>query len=116
MPYICVKTSRVLTQEEKQQLVEGCGKAIYCLSGKNSAGLMTEIVSGAELYMGSNRMENGAYIELNFFGKAVNEELDALNAALFAVLAELGIRADDVYITYKPLSHWGVKGFCPHLS
>lgn len=115
MPYLKFKTPLPLEDSQKQSLCEEFAKAICLMSGKNGEGLLMEVQGNAPLWMGKRRLEQGGVIELTYFGKASNADLDALNAEFFAILDRcLGLGQEDIYMVYQPVSQWGLRGFCVH--
>lgn len=115
MPYLKFKTPLPLEDSQKQELCEAFAKAIGLMSGKNGDGLLMEVEGNAPLWMGRRKLEKGGALELTYFGKASNADLDALNAELFDILNRtLGLTPEDVYLVYQPVSHWGVRGICVH--
>ncbi len=115
MPFIEVKTSRVLEEEVKDQIAADLAEAIELVPMKRGDGFEICFTDGADLRMGTRKLENGAYLSLAYFLPITDETLDTLNAEFFRIIRErLQIRDEDVYITYREVQDWGVFGKCMH--
>ena len=115
MPYLEIKTSRKLDEETKDLMAADLAAAIEMVPGKIGAGFELCFTDGADLRMGTRKLENGAYLSLAYFLPITDECLDALNAEFFRIVRErLQVKDEDMYITYREVTDWGVHGGCPH--
>ena len=115
MPYLEFKTSRKLDEDLKDRIAADLEKTIELVPGKIGTGFEICFTDGADLRMGRRKLENGAYLSLAYFLPISDEILDTLNAELFRIVREyLDVKDEDVYITYREVTDWGVRGACPH--
>ena len=110
MPYLHLRTSKTLTDEENTRLKSRFGQAITCLPGKTERWLMVDLEGGAVLTLGGE-MRPLAMVEVALFGKAPATAYETLTAEICRVLAEeLGLPGDGVYVKYEEVQHWGYDG------
>ena len=115
MPYLEIKTSKVLEEELKDRIAADLEKAIELVPGKIGTGFELCFTDGADLRMGRRKLENGAYLSLAYFLPISDEILDTLNAELFRIVRDhLGVVDEDIYMTYREVQDWGVHGVCMH--
>lgn len=110
MPYISLSTSKKLAPEQKEAVKSKLGELITIIPGKSEGGLMIDIGDGRTFYFRGIEKE-AAYINVKMRGTAEYSVKKELTEALFAMFDEtLGLKPDDVYISYEENEHWGLKG------
>ena len=110
MPYIDSKITVGLTDEKKENIKSALGKAITALN-KTENFLMVGICDNYDLWMGGEKLEKGAYVEVSLLGNASKEAYTKLTAIICDIYEkELGIPGNSVYVTYHPITDWGWNG------
>ncbi len=111
MPYINLKTTKILKDDEKSALSREFGKAIECFPGKTERWLMVNIEGGASMWMAGDNSTDCAMLEVSLLGHAGNKAYDDMSAALCSVMENVsGIASSRVYIKYAETEHWGFNG------
>lgn len=110
MPYIDVKLSKKITNEEKELLKTDLGKAISTMH-KPESYLMVGICDGYDLYFAGNKLANGAYVSVSAFGKVNPSDTQKMTENICAILEKrFSIAGNSVYITYAGVENWGWNG------
>ena len=110
MPFIDVKLSKKITDEEKQQLKSDLGKAIS-LMHKPESYLMVGICDGYDLYFAGNKLANGAYVSVSAFGKVNPSDTEKMTESICGILNNLfSVNGSDIYVTYAGVENWGWNG------
>ncbi len=110
MPFIDAKITTKLTPDKKEQLKAEFGKTMALL-GKSESYLMVGINDGYDLWLGGNKIENGAYVAVSLLGDAGSAAYNKVTAAICDLLkSELDTDGKNVYITYHPTANWGWNG------
>ena len=110
MPFIQVKTTELLSAEQKEQLTqELCAITKECL-GKGENWIMTGVEDAVRLsFQGST--EKIAYVEVKCYGKPTASGADTMTNRVGTLLEErFGIPADRVYVSYWGTDMWGWNG------
>ena len=110
MPYIAVTTSKVLSDDQKDDLKSAIGEKISLIPGKSEAQLMVDIDDSHTMYFAGEKRKL-AYIDVRCYGSTEFENKKALTEALFdAVEQHTGLHEDSIYLTYSEFSNWGTRG------
>lgn len=110
MPYIHIKTSKKLSDGQKDALSAGLGQKISLLPGKSEAYLMVDISDGHTMYL-SGKKGDLAFAGIEIFGSAKPADQKRLTEAVFNALQEhAGLGAGQVYVTFTEREHWGMHG------
>lgn len=110
MPFIDLKISKKLTEEEKESLKSELGKAVGLLH-KPESYLMVGIADGYSLYFAGKKLKEGAYVEVSLFGSATPADYEKMTARICGILSSgLGVPAEGVYVTYHGVKDWGWNG------
>ena len=111
MPFIKVKVSCEITDEQEKTLKTRFGKAISLVSGKSEEYLLLEFEDKCRLWLRGECDPPVAYIEAAIFGNEDHRGFDDFTAeATGAITDVLGIRPDRVYIKFEDIAAWGVAG------
>ena len=110
MPFIDVKLSKKISDEQKQQLKSDLGKSIS-LMHKPESYLMVGICDGYDLYFAGNKLDNGAFVSVSAFGRVNPSDSQKMTASICEILkSRFSISGDNVYVTYADVENWGWNG------
>lgn len=110
MPFIDLKISVPVTDEQKEKIVEQLGKDISIMN-KLPAHLMIGINDKYALWMGGKKAEKGAYVSFAGFGDVDSELSKKMSVAVNDMLTkELGLDGKQVFITYVGIHNWAWDG------
>ena len=85
MPFIDVKLSKKITDEEKEQLKSDLGGAVAIMH-KSESYLMVGIADGYDLYFAGKKLENGAFVSVSVFGKVSPSDAEKMTAKICGIL------------------------------
>lgn len=110
MPFIDLKTTKKLTDEQKDCVKSQLGSAVSILH-KPESYLMVGIADGYTLYFAGKKLADGAYVEVSLFGSASPSDYQKMTQKICDILAQkLDIPAKNVYVTYHGVKDWGWNG------
>ena len=110
MPFIDSKVTVKITDQQKEEIKSELGKLITTLN-KSEAYLMVGIEDSYDLWLGGQKLEKGAYVEVKVLGNVDAGASDKMTARLCEILEkELGIPGNAVYVSYWGTSSWGWNG------
>ncbi len=110
MPFIDCKLTVSADPSKKEAVKKKLGRAVSCLH-KGETYLMVGIQENYDLWLGGNKLEKGAYVEVSLFGSASSSDYERMTGEICRILSEeLGIPGSAVYVTYHGLSDWGWNG------
>lgn len=110
MPFINSKVSVKMTEQEKDTIKTKLGQALSTL-GKSEAWLMVGFEDEYCLYFKGQKAPKIAMVEVSLFGKAGAAAYDQFTSQVCTIFGEvLGIPADQIYVKYEEVSHWGWNG------
>ena len=108
MPYINLKTTKKLTEENCEKVKAAFGKAIECFPGKSEAYLMVGIEDGAKLWFRGDATQDSAIVDVELLGSVNPSASEDMTVAVCEILEkELNIAPDRVYVKYKGYTEWG---------
>lgn len=111
MPAISIKTSAPLDMAVKTAIKQSLGQIIAIVPRKSERWLMVLFENVDDIYLGGDKDEPAAFIEVGLFGSASKETYDALTREMTAVLTEqVHISAERIYIKYTETPFWGWNG------
>lgn len=111
MPYVQIRTSKQLTQEEKELLKQAEGKHITLLPNKTEKITMVEIIDQCDLYLDGTKEHENVYIHVGVNAPIENQYLENHSRALMTTIKELlNIDYSQIYITYQVYSPWHSGG------
>lgn len=111
MPYIQVKLSKILNENQKEILQNQLTDVVASSFGKPKGFVMAGIEDCQDLYMGGKKLENGAYLSIKLLGNTSKPVCNQLTSAICQILAkELGTSGQNVYVSYHPVELWGWNG------
>ena len=110
IPFIDIKLSKKITDDEKEQLKSDLGKSVTILH-KPESYLMVGISDGYDLYFAGNKLANGAFVSVSVFGKLNPADTRKMTESICDVLkSRLSVAGTDVYVTYAGVDNWGWNG------
>lgn len=110
MPFIDVKLSKKITNEEKELIKSDLGKSIAVMH-KPESYLMVGICDGYDLYFAGNKLDNGAYVAVSAFGKVSPDDARKMTGKICDILKDrLSVDGSSVYVTYAGYDDWGWNG------
>ena len=110
MPFIDVKLSKKISDEQKEQLKSDLGKSISIMH-KPESYLMVGICDGYDLYFAGNKLENGAFVSVSAFGRVNPSDTDKMTASICEILSKrVAVKGQHVYVTYEGIENWGWNG------
>lgn len=111
MPFIKIKTSCAISEEQEKDLKKHIGKAIELVPGKSEEYLLLEFEDNSRLWLSGKNDEPIAYIEAAIFGNEPHYGYDSFTAEITKLFAEvMNCRPDHIYIKYEDIIAWGVQG------
>ncbi len=111
MPYIDVKITKKLDDEQKFCLKSELGKIIDVFPGKSENWLMCNIETGKEIWFKGSNSTDSAFVEVKLFGKINNECSDKCTSLICEYFdKKLEIDPARVYVRYDDGDCWGWNG------
>lgn len=111
MPAISIKTSAPLNAADKTAIKQSLGRIIAIVPRKSERWLMVLFETVDDIYLGGEKDEPAAFIEVGLFGSASKETYDALTSEITAVFAQqTNISTARIYIKYTETPFWGWNG------
>ena len=98
MPFIKVKTSCPITNEQEVRIKSLMGKAIELVPGKSEEYLLLEFEDNCRLWLRGHNDEPIAYIEAAIFASESHRGFNTLTSELTKIFEEiLNIQKDHIY-------------------
>ncbi len=112
MPFVDARIAQKLTDEQKEALKAAFAQAVGAF-GKGESFLMVGIADDYDLWLGGNKLEQGAYVSLSLVGDTPAAGCKEFSAKLAEILERVaGIPGTNVYVTFHPMpgARWGWNG------
>ena len=111
MPFVDVKLSKKITDNEAASLKSKLGEFITVFPGKSEDWLMCVIDSEKKIWFRGDNTADSAFVEVKLFGAVNSDAADKFTALLCDHFKEnLGISPDRVYVRYEGGAEWGWNG------
>ena len=111
MPFIDVKLTKKISDNESSLLKSKLGEIIEVFPGKSEDWLMCSIDSDKKIWFRGENSEDSAFVEVKLFGSVNPESADKFTALLCEFFEEnFGISASHVYVRYEGGTDWGWNG------
>ena len=111
MPYIEAKLSIELDETKKYDLQKKLTDVISSSFSKPKSYIMTNIEDSKSIFMGENKVDNGAYIVVRSLGSVSRPSCQAATKEICDMLTkDYGLNGSNIYITYHPVEYWGWNG------
>ena len=103
MPFIDLRTTVPAAPEQREALKAAFGQAITALH-KTETYLMVSIQDNCELWLGGQKLEQGAYVAVSLYGSASSADYNRMTGLVCGILSQhLGLPPKAVYVTYHPV-------------
>ena len=110
MPYISMRTSKKLSDAQKEAVKSGFGKLISIIPTKSESGLMVDI-SDSSTFFFRGELADAAYINIKMLGTAERDVKEELTTEIFKMLNEAtGLEIPNIYLSYGEYPVWGSRG------
>lgn len=110
MPFIDSKITVSVSDEQKERIKGELGRAISVMH-KPESYLMVGIEDGYDLWFAGKKLEKGAFVSVDVFGRPSSEDCSRMTAEICSILErELGIPGSGVYVKYAGTGDWGWNG------
>ena len=107
MPYVNTITNVSIPKAVEKELAAEFGKNIGLIKGKTENWLMLNFTENSTMYFAGSDAPT-AMVEIQIFGKASDEEYDALTKATCKLINEkLSIPENRIYVKYEEFNRWG---------
>ncbi len=111
MPYIEAKLSIKLDENQKNDLQVKFADAVSSAFSKPKSYIMTNVEDSKSLYMGGNKVENGAYIVIRSLGSISKPSCQNATQIICDMLKnDYELSGSNIYVTYHPVDFWGWNG------
>ncbi|MCR5085525.1 MAG: hypothetical protein K6A65_08510 [Succinivibrionaceae bacterium] len=111
MPFIEARITKRLSDGQKDELRSGLAAIIGEELGKAEGYIMVGIADGYALYLGKERLGEGAMISVQHMGNKDPDAYRAITRRMTETLGQLlGTQGDQVYITFQCINEWGWRG------
>ena len=111
MPFINCQTNTIISSEQARNVKSRLGKAIELIPGKTEELLMIALVDQCYMaYQGKDDTEL-AFVNLRILAKghAVVDYSPITQSIITIINEELGIPADNIYVSFSEFPAWGCK-------
>ncbi len=110
MPFINVKTNKIVSNATETELKSALGQAISIIPGKSESWLMVGIESESILYFKGDNAP-AAMVEVSVFGQPNPPAFNELTSKICSILNELlEIEKSRIYVKYSATTDWGWNG------
>ncbi|MCR5260712.1 MAG: hypothetical protein K6C94_02620 [Candidatus Gastranaerophilales bacterium] len=111
MPFIQVKLSVNMTEEQKNDLNNNFLNIISNNTGKPKAFIMTNIEDNQTIYMSNEKIDKSAYISVSLLGNISKQTCSVITKEICDLLKKnFDIDGRFVYVSYHPVELWGWNG------
>jgi len=108
MPYIDIRTSAAISEEQENKLKTSLGKAIEIFPGKTEEWLMLRFEDKQRMWFNGDKVKDSAMINVKIFGTAKQDAFDKMTWTICNIVSEvLGIPATRIYVRYEECDKWG---------
>jgi phenylpyruvate tautomerase PptA (4-oxalocrotonate tautomerase family) len=111
MPYIDVKISKKLDNQEETTLKSKLGELISVIPGKSEDVLMIGIDDEYAIYFSGQKKEKVAYINVNLYKESGFEYKAEFTKKVFEFFEkEYGFTKNNIFMTFGEYNSWGANG------
>ncbi|MBR4172863.1 MAG: hypothetical protein IKR46_00660 [Clostridia bacterium] len=110
MPFINSMTNIKMSENQKEEIKSGLGKAMAAI-GKPESYVMVNIRDECSLYFGGDGKTPCAMVEVTVLGKGSREKFTKVTEMICdSYNSILGIEKNKIYVRYGETEHWGYNG------
>lgn len=112
MPFIDVKVSNNLNEEQIENLKTDLGTAISLLPGKSEGYLMVNITDKCHLYFKGDNSQPTSFVDVSIFGSASKSDCENLTIKICDILTKVaGVPSNRTYVKFLFSDLWGHNKF-----
>ncbi len=111
MPFIRISIAKKITEEMEQKLIDGLGKALSVIPGKEPQWTMVEVNDGQKLYFGGKKQEEMVFADVKYVSRQeFHKKREFTRAACQMIHEILGTPIDRICLTITEFDNWGAVG------
>lgn len=111
MPYIRISATQKLNEKQQSALVDGLGKALEVIPGKDGRGLIVDLEDGKTMFIGGMKQDNMVFADVRYYSKFEYHIKSKFTVAMFdAISSVLGTSKDRMFLTITEYNSWGGFG------
>ena len=111
MPFLAIKTNKVLAPEQKERLADRIGELVSIIPNKRKEILMVDVEDGHTLYFRGTINQSCALAALSCYQAAPYEKNKEFTEKMMSVISEeLEIPISKIYVTIMEMPVWGSGG------
>lgn len=111
MPFIKLSVAKKISNEMEQAVVDGLGKALSVIPGKDPQWTMVEVNDGMKLYFGGKKQEDMVFADVKYVCRQeFHKKRDFTRAACKVIHDTLGTPIDRICLTITEYDNWGAVG------
>ncbi|MBR6950513.1 MAG: hypothetical protein IKH56_02135 [Oscillospiraceae bacterium] len=111
MPFIKLSIAKTITEETEQKLIDGLGRALSVIPGKDPQWTMVEVNDGLRLYFGGKKQEDMVFADVKYVGKQeYHRKREFTRAACQTIHELIGTPIDRICLTITEYDSWGAVG------
>ena len=111
MPYIRISATQKLSETQQAELVDGLGRAIETIPGKDARGLIVDLEDGKTMYAGGVKQDNLVFADVRYFSNFEYHVKQKFTVAVFdAINKVLGTSKEKMFLTIGEYNTWGGFG------
>jgi len=111
MPYIRISTTQKLNEKQQSALVNGLGKALEVIPGKDARGLIVDMEDGKTMFIGGEKQSNLVFADVRYYSNFEYHVKKKFTAAMFDEISNvLGTGKERMFLTITEYNNWGGFG------
>lgn len=105
MPFINVKLSTLLSQEQEITLKQELGEAISIIPGKSESSLMLQFEENCRLWLAGSNEGPIVFVNVMLLGKADRQDYASFSSRVVEIF-ECQLAARHVYVKFEEVPNW----------
>lgn len=111
MPYMKLSIAKKISPDVEQRLVEGLGRALSIIPGKDPQWTMVEVNDGLKMYFGGEKQADMVFADVRYVGRfSFQKKRSFTQAALTGIHEITGTPLDKICLTVTEFDGWGAVG------
>ena len=111
MPFIRISIAKKISDETEQVIIDGLGKALSVVPGKDPQWTMVEVNDGMKLYFGGKKQEDMVFADVKYVGRQeFHKKREFTRAACQLIHETIGTPIDRICLTITEFDNWGAVG------